>query len=74
MARLSMSELTTFRWSFEEDVAHYAACQIPAIGVWREKLADFGEEASGSVQNARILWRELKRALVTHRRVSLFPE
>jgi sugar phosphate isomerase/epimerase len=44
MARLSMSELTTLRWSFEEDVAHYAACQIPAIGVWREKLADFGEE------------------------------
>jgi sugar phosphate isomerase/epimerase len=39
-----MSELTTLRWSFEEDVAHYAACQIPAIGVWREKLADFGEE------------------------------
>ncbi len=44
MARLSMSELTTLRWSFEEDVAHYAACQIPAIGVWREKIADFGEE------------------------------
>jgi sugar phosphate isomerase/epimerase len=44
MARLSMSELTTLRWSFEEDVALYAACQIPAIGVWREKLTDFGEE------------------------------
>jgi len=44
MARLSMSELTTLRWSFEEDVAHYAACQVPAISVWREKLSDFGEE------------------------------
>jgi sugar phosphate isomerase/epimerase len=43
MAKLSMNETTTFRWSFEEDVAHYAAAQIPAIGVWRQKLSDCGE-------------------------------
>ena len=36
MAELSMNETTTFRWSFEEDVAHYAAAGIPAIGVWRQ--------------------------------------
>jgi sugar phosphate isomerase/epimerase len=43
MAVLSMNETTTFRWSFEEDVANYAAAGIPAIGVWRHKLSDCGE-------------------------------
>ncbi|MBN2021741.1 MAG: sugar phosphate isomerase/epimerase [Pirellulales bacterium] len=44
MARLSMNETTTFRWSFEEDVVHYRAAGIPAIGVWRRKLSDLGED------------------------------
>ena len=30
MALLSMNETTTFRWSFEEDVANYAAAGIIA--------------------------------------------
>jgi sugar phosphate isomerase/epimerase len=38
-----MNEMTTYRWSFDEDVRHYAAAGIPAIGVWRRKLSDFGE-------------------------------
>lgn len=42
MAMLSMNETTTYRWSFEEDVAQYAAAGIPAIGVWRQKLGDCG--------------------------------
>lgn len=42
MARLSVNETTTFRWSFEEDVANYAKAGIPAIGVWRHKLSDCG--------------------------------
>ena len=44
MARLAISELTTLRWSFEEDVERLAAAGIAAIGVWRHKLGDFGEE------------------------------
>lgn len=44
MAQLSMNEMTTYRWSFEEDVIHYRAAGIGAIGVWRQKLADYGEE------------------------------
>ena len=44
MARLAISELTTLRWSFEEDVERLAAAGIEAIGVWRQKLGDFGEE------------------------------
>ena len=43
MVRLAVSELTTFRWSFEEDVAQYLAAGIAAIGIWRQKLADVGE-------------------------------
>jgi sugar phosphate isomerase/epimerase len=42
MAELSVNETTTFRWSFEEDVAHYAAAGIHAIGIWRHKLSDCG--------------------------------
>lgn len=44
MARLAINEVTTFRWSFEEDLAHYAAAGIAAIGIWRQKLADCSEE------------------------------
>jgi sugar phosphate isomerase/epimerase len=43
MAGLSINEMTTYRWSFEEDVSHYKAAGIEAIGVWRQKLADCGE-------------------------------
>jgi sugar phosphate isomerase/epimerase len=43
MAKLAINEMTTFRWSFEEDVRHYLAAGISAIGVWRQKLSDFGE-------------------------------
>lgn len=43
MARLAISELTTFRWSFEEDVEHYQAAGVTAVGVWRPKLTDVGE-------------------------------
>jgi len=44
MAVLSMNEATTYRWSFEEDVRQYASAGIPAIGVWRQKLSDYGSE------------------------------
>jgi len=42
MARLAISELTTFRWSFEEDLKNYQAAGIAGIGVWRQKLYDVG--------------------------------
>jgi sugar phosphate isomerase/epimerase len=43
MSRLSVNEMTTYRWSFDEDVQHYLAAGFEGIGVWREKLADYGE-------------------------------
>jgi sugar phosphate isomerase/epimerase len=42
--RLSMNEVSTYRWSFEQDVYRYADAGYEAIGVWRQKLSDFGEE------------------------------
>ncbi len=62
MAELSMNETTTFRWSFEEDVAHYAAAGIPAIGVWRQKLSDCGQSkavellGSSGLKVSHLLW------------------
>lgn len=49
MARLSVNEITTFRWSFEEDVTQYAAAGIPSVGVWRRKVSDFGEEKAAEL-------------------------
>lgn len=44
MARLSLSELTTQRWSFEEDVFEAARRGFDSLGVWRPKIAEFGIE------------------------------
>ena len=49
MARLSINEMTTYRWSFEEDVEQFRAAGIPAIGVWRQKLADYGESKAAEL-------------------------
>ena len=43
MSRMSVSELSTFRWSLEEDVLRYKEHGYQAIGVWRPKLSDCGE-------------------------------
>jgi sugar phosphate isomerase/epimerase len=62
MARLSINELTTYRWSFEEDVKRYRAEGIEAIGVWRQKLADYGEDkgiellADSGLVVSNLLW------------------
>ena len=44
MPRLSISEVTTYSWSFQRDVRTYARHGVPAMGIWRQKLADYGEE------------------------------
>jgi len=42
--RLSMNEITTYRWSFLEDIIGYKAAGIGTMGVWRPKLVEYGEE------------------------------
>ena len=44
MWQLAMNQMTTFRWSFEEDVVRYAAAGFRSMGLWRQKLSDYGEE------------------------------
>jgi len=39
-----MNEMTTYRWSFLEDVSAYQDAGLNAIGIWRPKLVEFGEE------------------------------
>jgi sugar phosphate isomerase/epimerase len=48
-AELSVSETTTFRWSFEEDAANYRAAGIAAMGVWRQKLSDCGVDTAAAL-------------------------
>lgn len=42
--RLSLSEMTTYHWSLAEEVAACRDTGINAIGIWRPKFCDFGEE------------------------------
>jgi len=41
--RFSVSEITTFRQSFDEDLANYAAAGAEGIGVWEFKLPEGGD-------------------------------
>jgi sugar phosphate isomerase/epimerase len=43
MARLAVSEVSTLRWTFEEDVLRYADLGYSAMGIWRYKLHEYGE-------------------------------
>jgi sugar phosphate isomerase/epimerase len=62
MARLSINEMTTYRWSFETDVERLVAAGIPAIGAWRQKVTDCGEEkairllAESNLAVSNLLW------------------
>ncbi len=62
MTRLSMNEITTFRWSLEEDLRNYQQAGYRSIGIWRQKLADFGEPqaverlAESGLRVSNMLW------------------
>ncbi|MCA9234365.1 MAG: sugar phosphate isomerase/epimerase [Planctomycetales bacterium] len=43
MSTLSMNQVTTYRWNLDEEVQRYREAGYEGIGVWRQKLADFGE-------------------------------
>lgn len=42
--KLSINQMTTYHWSLLDEVTHFLDAGIEAIGVWRPKLAEFGEE------------------------------
>jgi sugar phosphate isomerase/epimerase len=39
-----MNQMTTYRWTFEEDLHHCRNAGYDGIGVWVRKLRDFGDE------------------------------
>lgn len=48
MAKFSMNQMTTLRWSFEQDCFRYREAGLSAIHVWRHKIHDYGE-AKGAI-------------------------
>jgi sugar phosphate isomerase/epimerase len=44
--RLSLNQITTNRWSLAEAVDGCVRAEIPAIGIWRNKIAEVGLKAS----------------------------
>ncbi|QDV73469.1 sugar phosphate isomerase/epimerase family protein [Botrimarina mediterranea] len=44
-----MNQLTTYRWSFEEDLHHCRHAGYDGIAVWVRKLRDFGEERAAEL-------------------------
>lgn len=60
--RLSMNELSTYRWTIDEDLHYYEKYGFDGIGVWRRKLNDFGVErgieliAESGVAVSNLMW------------------
>ena len=53
--RLSLSQLTTLRWSMSDEVVQLKQAGFDAIGLWRPKLSQFGEErAAEALTRARL--------------------
>jgi len=44
MSRFSINQVTTLRWSFEEDLNSFRELGIDAVGLWSPKVNEVGEE------------------------------
>ncbi len=44
-AQFSVNQVCTYHWTLTQDLEHYVQAGLPAIGIWRQKLDDHGEEA-----------------------------
>ncbi|TWT48791.1 sugar phosphate isomerase/epimerase family protein [Botrimarina hoheduenensis] len=44
MMQLAINQITTYRWTFEEDLHHYLRAGYQGVGLWLRKLEDFGFE------------------------------
>ena len=49
IARLSLNQMTTERWSVREAVDGCARAEIPALGLWRHKVAETGLKHSAQI-------------------------
>jgi sugar phosphate isomerase/epimerase len=46
MRRISVCQISSFRWTFLEDVVRYSNEGFQSIGIWRRKVEDFGAAAA----------------------------
>ena len=44
MFRLAVSQFCSYRWSFFQDIVRYSKSGVNAVGLWRQKLDDFGHD------------------------------
>ncbi|MDB2525635.1 MAG: sugar phosphate isomerase/epimerase [Mariniblastus sp.] len=44
--RVSICQFSTYRWSFYEDVIRYSTLGFESMGLWRQKIDDFGRSAA----------------------------
>jgi sugar phosphate isomerase/epimerase len=49
MMRLSVNHLTTFAWNLDDEAVAYHREGFRAVGLWRPKLSDFGEERAAEL-------------------------
>lgn len=45
LAQFAVNQVCTYHWTLPQDLERYVAAGLPAIGIWRQKLDDYGEEA-----------------------------
>ena len=46
--KFSVSQITTFHQTFDEDLASYAAAGVEGVGIWEFKLPEDGDDARGA--------------------------
>ena len=44
MPKLSISDITTYNWTFEQDIVNYPKAGIEGVGIFRDKLHNYGIE------------------------------
>lgn len=49
MHQLSVSEFSSYRWSFFQDIVKFANLGFNSVGLWRSKVADFGFEKAAEL-------------------------
>ena len=49
MQRLSVSQFSSFRWSLFQDVVKYSRFGFRSIGLWRQKVDEFGAEETADL-------------------------
>ncbi|GIM98030.1 sugar phosphate isomerase/epimerase family protein [Paractinoplanes toevensis] len=67
MTRFSLNQATTKRWPIDELVAGCVAAGVPAVGLWREEVAEYGlDKTAALVRDAGLTVSSLCRSGFFH--------